>query len=336
MDKLRQAELFEMDLETLAREAQRITRQHFGRTISLYAPLYLANYCENQCTYCGFSASMRFKREKLPPEKIEVECAALAATGIQSILLLTGESRRHTPVSYLLAAVEIAKKYFPSIAIEVQPLELEEYRAVAQSGVDGLAVYQETYDRALYARLHPAGRKRDYQYRFETPARAAQAGMRHIALGVLLGLGEWRPDVEALFGHLRALEKEYPGVDFSLSFPRMLQVEGGIVPSLVSDADLVRIICAARILFPRVGINLSTRESAHFRNHAFSLGVTRMSAASSTIVGGYAEPAPGNKASSAEGKNPQFSVSDERSLGEIKAMLMAKKYDPILTDWRRM
>ena len=336
MAKLRTAELFALDLETLAQEAQRLTRQHFGRTVSLYAPLYLANYCENQCVYCGFSANLRFKREKLAPEQIEAECAALAQTGIQSILLLTGESRYYTPVSYLLEAVEIGKKYFPSIAIEVQPLETEEYRALAEAGVDGLAVYQETYDQALYARLHPAGRKRNFQYRFETPARAAQAGIRHIALGVLLGLGDWRPDVEALFGHLQALEKEYPGVDFSLSFPRMLQVEGGIVPSLVSDVDLVRILCAARVLFPRVGINLSTRESARFRDHAFPLGVTRMSAASSTIVGGYAEPAPGNKAPSTVGKNPQFSITDERSLAEIKAMLISQQYDPVLTDWRRM
>ena len=260
----------------------------------------------------------------------------MAATGIQSILLLTGESRFHTPVSYLLEAVEIAKKYFPSIAIEVQPLETEEYRAVAEAGVNGLAVYQETYDQTLYARLHLAGKKRNYQYRYETPARAAQAGIRHIALGVLLGLGEWRTDVEALFGHLSALEKEYPGVDFSLSFPRMLQVEGGIAPCLVSDADLVRIICATRILFPRVGISLSTRESAHFRDHALALGVTRMSAASSTIVGGYAESAPGNKAPSTAGKNPQFSITDERSLAEMKTMLIAKEYDPVLTDWRRM
>ncbi|MEI6562074.1 MAG: 2-iminoacetate synthase ThiH [Verrucomicrobiota bacterium] len=336
MSKLCTAELFELDLETLAREAQRITRQHFGRTISLYAPLYLANYCENQCTYCGFSANLRFKREKLGPEQIETECAALAATGIQSLLLLTGESRRHTPVSYLLEAVGIAKKYFPSLSIEVQPLETEDYRALAQAGVDGLAVYQETYDKELYARLHLAGKKRDYQYRLATPARAAQAGIRNIALGVLLGLGAWRPDVEALFGHLSALEKEYPGVDFSLSFPRMLQVEGGILPTLVSDADLVRILCVARILFPRVGINLSTRESARFRDHVFSLGVTRMSAASSTIVGGYAEPTPGGKAPSTEGKNPQFSISDGRSLAEIKTMLISKQYDPVLTDWRRI
>lgn len=321
-------ELFELDLETLAREAQRITRQYFGRTISLYAPLYLANYCENQCLYCGFSARRQIKREKLAPEQIESECAAVAETGIQNILLLTGESHRHTPVRYLQAAVEIAKKYFPSISIEVQSLETDEYRRLAEAGVDGMAVYQETYDQALYARLHPAGRKRNFQYRFETPARAAEAGIRHISLGALLGLGDWRSDMEALFEHLGALEREYPGVDFSLSFPRMQPVEGAIEPCFVSDADMLRIICAARVLFPRVGINLSTREPARFRDHVFPLGVTRMSAGSATTVGGYARAAHGN--------NAQFSVNDDRSLDEIKTMLIREQYDPVITDWRRM
>lgn len=328
MNKLRTAELFALDLETLAQEALRITRQYFGRTISLYAPLYLANYCENQCLYCGFSARQHIKREKLTPEQIDAECAALAATGIQNILLLTGESHIHTPVSYLLAGVEIAKKHFPSISIEVQPLDTEDYRALADAGVDGMAVYQETYDQELYAQLHPAGRKRNFQYRFETPARAAQGGIRHISLGALLGLGEWRPDVEALFGHISALEKDYPGVDFSLSFPRMQPIEGAIQPLLVSDADMVRIICVARILFPRVGINLSTRESARFRDHVFPLGVTRMSAGSATTVGGYVESLLGNDA--------QFSVNDDRSLAEVKSMLHSKEYDPVLTDWRRI
>ena len=328
MTRLRTAAVFELNLETLARQAQQITRQYFGRTISLYAPLYLANYCENQCLYCGFSARLHIKREKLAPEQIAAECAALAGTGIQSILLLTGESHRHTPVSYLMEAVEIAKKHFPSISIEVQPLETDEYRAFAEAGVDGMAVYQETYDQALYAQLHPAGRKRDFQYRFETPARAAQAGIRHISLGALLGLGDWRPDVEALFEHLGGLEREYPGVNFSLSFPRMQPVEGAIQPCIVSDDDMVRIICAARVLFPRMGINLSTRELARFRDHVFPLGVTRMSAGSATTVGGYAQSLLGNDA--------QFSVNDDRSLAEIKTMLISKQYDPVITDWRRM
>ncbi|MCX6966196.1 MAG: 2-iminoacetate synthase ThiH [Verrucomicrobia bacterium] len=328
MLKVRASELFALDLETLAQEAQRITRQQFGRTIALYAPLYLANYCENQCLYCGFSANLRIQREKLGPEQIDSECAALAATGIQNVLLLTGESHRHTPLSYLLSAVETVKKYFPSISIEVQPMDTQDYRALVEAGVDGLAVYQETYDKELYARLHPAGRKRNFQYRLETPARAAEAGIRQISIGALLGLGDWRPDVEALFEHLQSLEKEYPGVDFSLSFPRMLQVEGAMAPCIVSDADLVRIICVARILFPRVGINLSTREPAYFRDHVFSLGVTKMSAGSTTTVGGYAE--------SMEGHDAQFSISDERSLAEVKAMLSSKEYDPVFTDWRRM
>ena len=192
-----------------------------------------------------------------------------------------------------------------------------------------MTIYQETYDREIYQKLHPAGKKRDFDYRFEAPERIAQAGMRHISLGILLGLSDWRQDLKALFDHLRYLEKKYPGVEYSLSFPRLQKVRGDSNDYYpVSDREMMEIIARARLTFPRVGINLSTRESADFRDRIFEFGVTRLSAGSLTSVGGYDRN---------DDKGPgQFDVSDRRSLGEIKAMLIKKGYDPVITDWRRI
>lgn len=321
------AQLLKMPLEELARQAQATTRQYFGKAVGLYAPLYLANYCENACVYCGFHAGNKIPRLKLTPEEIDAECRAIAATGIQNILLLTGESRKHTPPEYLQAAVGIAKKHFPNISLEVYPLETAEYHALYEAGVDGVTIYQETYDRPRYAELHPAGKKRDYDYRYNTPARIAEAGLRHIGIGPLLGLTDWQSDIPAAFAHLRNLEKNYPGVEYSLSFPRIQKINEHNY-QLVSDEDMVRIMCIARLLFPRVGINLSTRESAAFRDNVVPLVVTRMSAGSLTTVGGYVHQEPD--------KAPQFSINDDRSLTEIKTMLVGKGLDPVFTDWRRI
>lgn len=321
------AALLQKPLEELAQQAQALTRQYFGKAIGLYAPLYLANYCENACVYCGFHAGIKIPRLKLTPEQIDQECQAIAKTGIQNILLLTGESRTHTPPEYLRTAIEIAKKYFPNISLEVYPLETPEYQMLFQAGADGVTIYQETYDRTRYAELHPMGKKRDYDYRYNTPARIAAAGIRHISIGPLLGLADWHTDIPAVFAHMRSLEKAYPGVEYSFSFPRIQKINEYNY-QLVSDADMVRIMCIARILFPRIGINLSTRESAKFRDNVVPLVVTRMSAGSLTTVGGYTKKNQNNA--------PQFSVNDERSLAEIKAMLVAKGFDPVLTDWRRI
>ncbi|MDR2432085.1 MAG: 2-iminoacetate synthase ThiH [Candidatus Margulisbacteria bacterium] len=316
-------------LERLAREARDLTRQHFGRTVSLYAPLYLSNYCANQCTYCGFKAGLGISRRRLTAQEIDAECRALAGAGIQSILLLTGGSRQHTPPEYLEQAVRAAGKYCASVAIEVYPLETAEYARLNAAGCDGLTIFQETYDRARYAVLHPAGRKRDYAYRYQAPRRAAQAGLRQITLGPLLGLSAWRQDVLALYAHLRGLEKEFPGVDYALSFPRLRKLSDYAEDDyLVSDADLVKIICVTRLLFPRVGLSLSTRESSGFRDHAIHFGITKISAGSSTSVGGYAAP------SAPDGRAPQFEINDKRSVAAIKAMLKRQGFDPVFTDWR--
>ena len=315
-------------LQRLQDEAHRLTRQHFGRTMALYAPLYLGNYCENNCTYCGFSSHHKIKRTRLTEAEMDLEMQHLASQGIQSVLLLTGESERQTPLSYIRDAACLAQKYFPSTSIEVQPLDKDGYAVLCEAGVDGVTVYQETYDRACYDDVHVSGKKKDYDYRYGTPERAARAGMRSISMGILLGLTDPIADICALVEHLRWMERHYPGVEYSVSFPRIVRVEDmDFHPLSISDDFFMRCICVMRILFPRVGINLSTREPVALRNKLLACGVTRFSAGSSTSVGGYTDVRP-------EG-SPQFDIHDMRSVADVVAYLKKQSYDPIFTEWRR-
>ncbi len=317
-------------LEALAQEARRIKEQYFGRTISLYAPLYLSNFCSSHCTYCGFHSHNRINRHKLTAEEMSKEMAYVAQTGIENILLLTGESYQVTPLPYLLEAVSVAKQYFANISLEVHPMGEDEYRQLFLNGVDGIAIYQETYDKKRYGEVHLSGQKRDYDYRFGAPERIAKSGIRNISMGILLGLSDTAEDIFELYTHLRFMEKNFPGVEYSVSFPRLRPIKGmGFAPCDVSDAMFVKIICLTRILFPRVGINLSTRERAHLRDHLLELGVTKISAASKTSVGGYTSEEP-------EKLDPQFDVQDERSLKEVIAILKLRNIDAVLTDWRRI
>jgi len=315
-------------LETLAARAVDLTTQYFGKTISIYAPLYLSNYCDNECVYCGFNCKADIPRMQLSEKEIEQECQRLQRVGIQSVLLLTGESRSSTPPEYIESAVRIATRYFPHVALEIYPLETSEYACLFQAGADGVTLYQETYDRDRYAQLHRRGKKRNYDYRYEAPKRLSSVGFHHVSLGVLLGLADWKRDVIALYEHLRYLEHHYPGVEFNLSFPRLQRLTDAEFETFhVSDLEMVKILCVTRILFSRTGINLSTREDPHFRNHILGLGVTRISAGSSTKVGGYAthrdESSPG-----------QFPINDERTVPEIVSLIKSKGFDPIFTDWR--
>ncbi|MCD4779903.1 MAG: 2-iminoacetate synthase ThiH [Candidatus Omnitrophica bacterium] len=318
-------------LENLAQQAQQLTQQHFGRTISLYAPLYLANFCSSYCTYCGFNARQPIHRFKLTPGQIQKEMDYLAARGIENILLLTGESYHATPLSYIKEAVQIAKTYFSSISIEIHPLEQGEYRQLFEAGVDGLTIYQETYNQSRYHEVHLSGKKKNYHYRRDAAKRAAQAGFRTISLGILLGLhDDVAEDVFSLYQHLHEMEQTFPGVEYSLSFPRLRSITGQEdLPPPISDKAFIKIICMTRGLFPRVGINLSTRETPAIRDHAIALGITRLSAESNTSVGGYTLK---NECQQA----PQFDICDHRSVAEIITMLKKHKYDPVLTDWRRI
>ena len=214
-------------IEELAQKSARLTRQYFGRAISLYAPVYISNFCSSYCTYCGFHSHNKIKRFKLTANEMDREMQFLAKQGIENILILTGESYNITPLSYLKEAADVAKNYFPSISLEVHPMETAEYKELFEAGVDGITVYQETYDRKRYSEVHVSGIKANFDFRFGTPERAAQGGIRMISMGILLGLAEdLAADLFALYEHLRFMEKNYPGVEYSVSFPRMREIKG--------------------------------------------------------------------------------------------------------------
>ncbi|SHF12389.1 tyrosine lyase ThiH [Desulforamulus putei DSM 12395] len=315
-------------LEEIAQRAHRLTVQHFGRTILLYTPMYLANYCVNRCVYCGFAAHNQIKREKLTLEEVEAEARVIAATGLKHILILTGESRHHSPVSYIRDCVKVLKKYFTSISIEIYPLEEAEYGELIAAGVDGLTLYQEVYNEEVYGQLHLAGPKRDYLWRLEAPERACRAGIRTVNVGALLGLHDWRSEAFFTGLHANYLQNRYTDVEVSISPPRMRPHVGGFPPRVVvSDKNLVQYILAFRLFMPRGGITLSTRESATLRDRLLPLGITKMSAGSCTAVGGRVK-----------GEEPvgQFDISDDRDVRAMVSMLYKQGYQPVFKDWQTL
>ena len=311
-------------LESMATRARDLTRRHFGRTVSLFTPLYVSNHCANHCRYCGFAATNVIARSKLTLDEVRAEGEAIAATGLRQILLLTGEAPRTAGVDYLEACVHVLRPLFPSIAIEVFPMSTTDYARLICAGVDGLTVFQETYDPALYAMLHPAGPKRDFAFRLNTPQRGAEAGMRVVNIGALLGLADWRREIFATGLHAAWLQRPYPGVNVAVSLPRMRPHAGAFEPAcIVSDRDLVQAMTALRLFVPRLSITISTREAPAFRDNILPLGVTRMSAGVSTAVGGHAKP----------GQAGQFEISDDRGVDEVCHMLRAKGYQLVFKDW---
>ena len=312
-------------LEEMAQVAHRLTVRHFGWTIQLYTPLYLANFCVNNCIYCGFNAANDIPRRQLSLSEVELEARVIAETGLQHLLILTGESPQHSSVSYIKECVSILRKYFSSISIEIHPLSREEYRELIAAGVDGLTIYQEVYDEAVYHRLHPEGPKRDYQFRLETPERAGQAGIRAINIGALLGLNNWRNEVFLAGVHAAYLQKKFSDIEISVSFPRVRPQYGDFQPEFpVSDHDLIQGILALRLFLPRAGITISTRESVYLRDNLIRLGVTKMSAGSSTAIGGHTD---------AGDDIGQFEVSDKRTVAEMRTAISNLGYKPVLKDW---
>ena len=312
-------------LEEMAQKAHAITLRRFGRTILLYAPLYLSNECHNSCLYCGFSVNNPIPRRTLTLDEIERDARILHDQGFRHILLLTGEAPGKVGNDFIAAAAERIRPLFSSISIEVYPMETAGYKEMVAAGVDGLTIYQETYDPELYKQLHPSGRKRDYNFRLETPERGGAAGLRRIGIGFLLGLGNFRS--EAFFAglHGRYLMHHYWRTLLSVSFPRLRPAEGGFQPlNPVSDRQFVQLMCAMRLLLNDAGLVLSTRESAELRDNLLPLGITQMSAGSCTAPGGYAEE---NSATE------QFTIDDDRTPAEIAKILQARGYDPVWKDW---
>jgi len=318
----------ESSLEEMAQRARELTLNNFGRAIQLYTPLYLSNYCDNSCLYCGFNVNNKINRKALTSEEVEKEARFISSTGLKHILVLTGESRSMSPVSYIKDCVRILRKYFSSISIEVYPLMEDEYARLIGEGVDGLTIYQETYDEDTYGRMHPHGPKSDYRFRLDAPERGARSGMRGINIGALLGLSDWRREAFFLGLHAKYLQDKFPDVEIGVSLPRIRpQVSGFKADHEVSDKNLVQIILALRLFLPRLGITLSTRESPQLRENLIPLGVTRMSAGSTTRVGGHTIGHEDDDCAF------QFEISDTRNVEEIKAMIDRSGYQAVFKDW---
>lgn len=315
-------------LEQMAQEAQRLTRKRFGHTVGFYAPLYLSNLCSNDCTYCGFSMSNRIKRKTLNAEEIGRECNALNAMGYEHLLLVTGEHQNKVGMNYFRQHLPSIRKKVSSLMMEVQPLSTENYAELKTLGLDGVMVYQETYNTSTYQQHHLKGQKQDFFWRLETPERLGRAGIDKIGLGALIGLSkEWRTDCYFLAAHLSFLQKHYWQSRYSISFPRLRPCAGGIEPaSLMDDPQLVQLICAFRLLAPEVELSLSTRESPHFRDHVVPLAINSVSAGSKTQPGGYADSKP---------ELEQFSPHDNRSPQQVADALSAKGLQPVWKDWDR-
>lgn len=314
-------------MEQIAERARKLTLQRFGRTLLMYAPLYLSNYCTNKCVYCGFNHDNQVTRLCLSPDQAAREAEAIAAEGFRHLLLVSGEDSRYVGVEYLEQLGARLKGRFSSIGIEVQPLQAEEYARLVGAGIEALTVYQETYNRQRYAQVHPAGRKRDFAWRLDTPDRAGRAGMRKIGIGALLGLSDYAVEAANVALHARYLMRTYWRTQVSISFPRLREAAGAAdVAFPVEDRDLFRLICAYRLFTTDAVLVLSTRESAAFRDQVFPYGITQMSAGSRTNPGGYA----GDGEESAE---EQFHIQDERSPSEVARMLRSRDYEAVWKDW---
>jgi 2-iminoacetate synthase len=315
-------------LELIASEAQRLTRWHFGRTIGLYVPIYLSNVCGADCTYCGYAvrSGNKEKRVTLDEAAIHRECEALSSLGYQNVLLLTGEAPHAVPVEYIARGVTIAREYFPSVAIEVYSLDQPDYKLLCNSGLEGVTIYMETYDRDIYSQVHLLGDKSDYDYRLHAIERAGRAGARKLNIGVLLGLDDWRVDAFKTAIHGRYLQKSCWQSSISLSFPRLQHVPDRFhIPKLVTGKEMVQLMLALRLYLPEAGFNVSTREAPAFRDKLIPLGTTMMSAGSSTRPGGYA--------THGDEVLEQFELEDHRSLQEIAHVIRGAGYDPVVKDF---
>lgn len=314
-------------LEQMAQLSHQLTKKRFGKTIHMYAPLYLSNECQNICTYCGFSLDNKIKRKTLTDSEIKLEVGALKKAGFDHVLLVTGEANYTININYFLNAIDVIKEQFSIISVEVQPLSTEDYERLHQAGVYSVLVYQETYHQEVYKQYHTKGKKSNFDHRLETPDRVGLAGIHKIGLGVLLGLEDWRTDSFFNALHLDYLQKTYWQTKYTVSFPRLRPAEGVIKPNFImDDKDLAQLICAYRLWNEDLEISLSTREDEKFRNNIIPLGITSMSAGSKTNPGGYVvDP------QSLE----QFEISDERSSFEIASIISNSGYEPVWKDWDR-
>ena len=321
-------------LEELAQRARAETSKHFGNTVYLFTPLYIANYCENYCVYCGFNCYNHIKRMKLSMEQIEKEMQVIAASGMEEILILTGESRVQSNVEYIGEACKLARKYFRMVGLEIYPVNTEEYRYLHECGADYVTVFQETYDTDKYEQLHLLGHKRVWPYRFDAQERALRGGMRGVAFSALLGLSDFRKDALASALHAYYLQRKYPHAELSLSCPRLRPIINNdkINPSDVHETQLCQVLCAYRIFLPYVGITVSSRESAEFRNGIVKLAATKVSAGVSTGIGDHESKYTGKETDDVQG-DEQFEIDDNRSFDKMYQDITAEGLQPVLNDY---
>ena len=320
-------------LEQMAERARRETARHFGNNVYLFTPLYIANYCENYCVYCGFNCYNDIRRRKLTSEQIEAEMKVIAESGMEEILILTGESRSRSSVEYIGEACRLARRYFRLVGLEIYPVNTDEYRYLHRCGADYVTVFQETYDIERYEKLHLSGHKRVWPYRFDAQERALLGGMRGVAFSALLGLSDFRRDALASGLHAYYLQRKYPRAEISLSCPRLRPIlhNDRINPQDVHEKQLCQILCADRIFLPYAGITVSSRESASFRNGIVKIAATKISAGVSTGIGDHASKYTGRKAGSAG--DEQFEIDDARSLERVYQDMTGAGLQPVLNDY---
>jgi len=338
------------ELESMARTSRALTLQNFGRTMRLFAPLYLSNECINNCRYCGFSRDNPILRVTLSVEEVVAEARYLRDAGFRQILLVAGEHPKFVSGDYLAECVRALAPDFPSIAIEVGPMASSDYVPIIRAGAEGLVVYQETYQRSVYAELHTAGPKRDFNYRLDCSERAYNAGFRRLGIGALFGLWRWQDEAVALAAHVDYLLRRCWKAQITISLPRLRPAAGGFRPVFsISDRELAQLLCALRISFPQVGIVLSTRERPSLRDALVSLGVTIMSAGSHTEPGGYTRRGTEHLHQTVRGRimppefqdgedqlaTGQFEISDDRTPERIATILREKGFDPVWKDWEQ-
>ena len=321
-------------LEMMAQRASRETSRHFGNTVYMFTPLYIANYCENYCVYCGFNCYNHINRMKLSAEQIEKEMKVIADSGMEEILILTGESRSQSDVTYIGEACKLARKYFRMVGLEIYPVNTDEYRYLHECGADYVTVFQETYDADKYETLHLMGHKRVWPYRFDSQERALMGGMRGVAFSALLGLSDFRKDALATALHAYFLQRKYPHAEMSLSCPRLRPIINNdqINPLDVHEKQLCQILCAYRIFLPFAGITVSSRESADFRNGIVKIAATKVSAGVSTGIGDHESKYSG-KASCSEQGDEQFEINDNRSLEHMYSDIEGEGLQPVLNDY---
>lgn len=314
-------------LEDMAKRAKLETARHFGNSVYLFTPVYISNYCENYCVYCGFNCHNQIRRAKLSMEGIEREMVAIAKTGLEEILILTGESRKMSDITYIGEACKIARKYFKMVGIEVYPMNVDEYAYLHQCGADFVTVFQETYNSDKYETLHLAGHKRVFPYRINAQERALMGGMRGVAFAALLGLSDFRKDAFATGIHAYLIQKKYPHAEISFSCPRLRPIINNdkINPKDVHERELLQVMCAYRIFMPYAGMTISTRERAGFRDHVIGLAATKISAGVSTGIGEHQEEG-------VQGDD-QFEIADSRNVEEVVAAIKEQGLQPVMNDY---